>query len=74
MTLTPPTISVSAVAELLGISKSSAYEAARTNNLPTKVLKIGGRYVVPTKPLLEVLGLDELPVSSLTDEAPKEVA
>mgnify|MGYP002716910771 FL=1 len=70
----PPTISVSAVAELLGISKSSAYEAARTNNLPTKVLKIGGRYVVPTKPLLEVLGLDELPASSRTDELPKEVA
>lgn len=48
----PPTITVPVAAKLLDISASSAYAAARKGNFPTKVIQIGGRYVVPTKPLL----------------------
>lgn len=62
--MTTPTIPIPVAAKLLGISRSSAYEAARTGNFPTPVLKINGRYVVPTKPLLGVLGLDELPATA----------
>lgn len=61
MTNSPATISVPRAAQLLGISASGAYTAARAGKFPTKVIQIGGRYVVPTKPLLELLGLDELP-------------
>lgn len=61
MTTTPATVSVSRAAELIGIGRSSAYQAARNGSFPTKIIQIGGRYVVPTKPLLELLGLDELP-------------
>lgn len=64
MPATPPTITIAAAANLLGIGRSSAYEAARTGNFPAPVLKINGRYVVPTKPLLDVLGLDELPATA----------
>lgn len=61
MTTTPATVSVSRAAELIGIGRSSAYQAARNGSFPTKIIQIGGRYVVPTAPLLELLGLDELP-------------
>lgn len=42
---------------MLGIGRSSAYTAVREGNFPAKVIKIGGRYVVPTRPFLDVLGL-----------------
>lgn len=61
MSYIPATLSVGKAAELIGISRSSAYQAARNGNFPTKIIQIGGRYVVPTKPLLELLGVDELP-------------
>lgn len=62
--MTTPTIPIPVAAKLLGISRSSAYGAARTGDFPAPVLKINGRYVVPTKPLLDVLGLDELPATA----------
>ncbi|MCQ9329981.1 helix-turn-helix transcriptional regulator [Corynebacterium phoceense] len=57
----PATVSVRQAATLLGISFSGAYAAIRADKFPTKVIQIGGRLVVPTAPLLELLGLDELP-------------
>ncbi|MGX1739149.1 helix-turn-helix transcriptional regulator [Corynebacterium flavescens] len=68
--MTPPTITLAKAADLIGIGRSTAYQAVRSNEFPAPVIKIGGRYVVPTRPLLELLGLDELP----TDEDPKAVA
>lgn len=58
-----PTVSIRVAAELLGIGSSTAYAAARDGKFPTKIIRINGRYVVPTRPLLELLGL--------TDDAPK---
>lgn len=63
----PPTIGVHRAAAMLGIAPTSAYAAIRNGNFPSPVIQIGGRYVVPTKPFLALLGLDELP----TDEDPK---
>ncbi|MCX7444390.1 helix-turn-helix domain-containing protein [Corynebacterium sp. P7003] len=62
--LNTPTISVREAARLLGIGESSAYTAIRNNQFPTPVIKIGGRYVIPTAPLRQLLGVD----------APKEAA
>lgn len=59
-----PTVSLTQAAALLGIGRSSAYAAAREGAFPTRVIKINGRYVVPTKPLLDLLGLDELPATA----------
>lgn len=59
--MSPATTTLRAAADLLGISKSSAYAAARNGTFPTKVIQIGGRYVVPTKPLLDLLGIEEIP-------------
>lgn len=52
-----PTIPLPEAAKLLGIGKSTAYAAVRKGNFPVRVIQIGSRYVVPTKPLLELLEL-----------------
>lgn len=51
----PPTITVERAAEILGISRRSAYRAVATGGLPS--LKLGRRLVVPTPRLLEMLGV-----------------
>lgn len=43
-------------AEALGISKQTAYEAARRGEIP--VIRIGTRVLVLTGPLRKMLGLD----------------
>lgn len=57
----PPTVSIREAAKLLGIGASTAYAADRSDEFPAPVIKIGGRYIVPTQPLLDLLGLNELP-------------
>jgi len=51
---TRPTVTVEESAEFLGISRGSAYEAARSGELP--VIRIGRRLLVPTALLLRMLG------------------
>jgi excisionase family DNA binding protein len=53
----PPTISVERAARLLGLSRSAAYRAAATGQLPT--LAFGRRRVVPTFRLMQMLGIPE---------------
>jgi excisionase family DNA binding protein len=50
----PPTISVAETAVLLGISRSAAYRAAKAGQLV--VFRVGRRLLVPTAPLLRMLG------------------
>lgn len=47
------TITVEEAAQVLGISRSSAYEAVRRGELPT--IRIGRRYVVPRVALERML-------------------
>jgi len=49
----PPTISVEEAAELLGVSRSAAYRAARAGQL--KTFRLGRKLRVPTAPLLRML-------------------
>ena len=49
-----PTITVGEAARLLGVSRSSAYEAARRGQIPT--LRVGRRLLVPVPALLSLLG------------------
>lgn len=67
----PLTVSVQVASKLLGISASGAYAAIRDNDFPTQVIKIGGRYVIPTKPLLDLLGIDELPTEVTDADTPQ---
>ena len=54
------TLTVPAAAELLGISRNSAYQhAARDGHLAgVPVIRVGRRLLIPTAPLLDALGLD----------------
>lgn len=69
-TPTKRTVTLGEAAELLGIGRTTAYSAARAGTFPTPVVQIGSRWVVPTKPLLELLGMEELP----TDDEPVSAA
>lgn len=53
----PASMRVEEAAALLGISRGSAYEAARRGEIPT--VRIGHRLLVPTARLLEMLGCAE---------------
>ncbi len=49
------TISVERTAEVLGLGRTAAYEAARRGEFPTR--RLGRRIVVPVPALLEWLGV-----------------
>jgi excisionase family DNA binding protein len=52
---TQATISVEQAAQVLGLGRTAAYEAARRGEFPTR--KLGRRVVVPVPALLEWLGV-----------------
>lgn len=55
-------------AELIGIGRSAAYNAAKAGNLPFPCFRIGARWVVPAAPLAEMLGITVADVLGTTDE------
>jgi excisionase family DNA binding protein len=59
---TEPTLRVEHAGRLLGISRSTAYEAARTGQIPA--LRFGKRLVVPTAALLELLKAGRRPAAA----------
>ncbi len=62
-TSSPPTrltMSISEAAELLGISRTTAYELAHSGELST--VRLGRRILVPVNRLAELLGTDVAPV------------
>lgn len=58
----PPTISVEEAGDILGVSRRSAYRAAARGEIPT--LRIGRRLLVPTRRLMQLLGLDSQPTDA----------
>jgi excisionase family DNA binding protein len=51
------TITIEQTAELLGLGRTAAYEAARRGEFPTR--RLGRRVVVPVPALLEWLGISQ---------------
>ncbi len=51
----PATLTVEQAAEILGISRSSAYRAVARGEIP--VIRIGRRILVPTAKFLAMLGV-----------------
>jgi excisionase family DNA binding protein len=64
------TITVEESADVLGIARGTAYEAARTGQLP--VLTLGRRRLVPVPKLLALLGVAADPASEATAEVGPE--
>lgn len=53
----PAVVDVSTAARILGVGRTSAYDLVRTGSWPTPVLHLGRMIRIPTRPLLEYLGL-----------------
>lgn len=53
----PPTLTVAQAAEMLGVSRDSAYTAVRKGEIPS--ISVGRRKVIPTAAFLKLLGLEE---------------
>lgn len=51
------TITIEQTAELLGLGRTAAYEAARRGEFPTR--RLGRRIIVPVPALLEWLGVPQ---------------
>ena len=65
------TLTIPEAAELIGISRGSAYEAARSGEIAgVLVIRVGRRLLVPRAPLLAVLGVDEQTVNETADGDP----
>jgi excisionase family DNA binding protein len=54
----PAVVDVATAARALGLGRSTAYELARRDEFPCRVLRIGSSYRIPTADLLRVLGID----------------
>lgn len=52
-----PTMTVEESGELLGISRSTAYDAVRTGQIPS--IRVGRRLLVPTAAIRRMLQLDD---------------
>jgi hypothetical protein len=52
----PAVIDVVTAGRILGIGRTSAYRLAKDGQFPCRVLKVGRRYLVPTRELLSLLG------------------
>lgn len=53
----PPTLTVDQAAEMLGVSRQSAYTAVRKGEIPS--ISVGRRKVIPTASFLRLLGVQE---------------
>ena len=51
---------------VLGLGRTASHELVRRDAFPVAVLRIGTRYVVPTAPLLELLGISLDPDAGTT--------
>ena len=59
----PAMVDVVTAARALGLGRSKAYELAKADAFPCRIVKIGATYRVPTSDLLRVLG-DTQPTSA----------
>ncbi|GAB3435446.1 helix-turn-helix domain-containing protein [Flindersiella endophytica] len=53
----PPALTVEQAARLLLIGRSKAYQAVKTGEWPTRVLRVGRCIRIPTAEVLRLLGL-----------------
>ena len=54
----PVTVDVPTAARALGLGRSTAYELARRDKFPCRVLRVGSSYRIPTADLMRVLCIE----------------
>ena len=53
------TLTVDEAAELLGVSRGTAYEMIKQGEFPVEPLRVGRRILIPKHKLFQALGLEE---------------
>ncbi len=66
----PATVDIVTAGTVLGIGRTKAYELARRDQFPCRVLKLGRSFRVPTAELLRVLGAYDSGEAEVLDQAP----
>ncbi|MDA2812800.1 helix-turn-helix domain-containing protein [Nocardiopsis sp. RSe5-2] len=61
----PVTVDLRTAARVLGISSTAAYRLIHKGEFPCPVLRVGGRYRIPTSGLMHALGIEDRPVYSV---------
>jgi hypothetical protein len=51
---------------ITGLGKDEAYRAVKRGDFPVPVIKVGRRMIVPTAPIIRLLGLDEVGAADAT--------
>ena len=67
----PPLVDLMTAARALGMGRTTAYELARTGQWPTPILRVGGRFKVPTAPMLTLLELSTDPPPVVPPRQPR---
>jgi len=65
----PATVDLMTAARVLGLGRTKAYELAKQDRFPCRVIRIGDLYRIPTAGLLELLGVPAEPVTEATRNA-----
>jgi hypothetical protein len=55
----PATVDLMTAARVLGLGRTKAYELAKRDQFPCRVIRIGDTYRVPAAGLLDLLGIDD---------------
>ena len=71
----PAALEMAAACELLGISSWTGYELVKRDDFPVPVLHLGRAIRIPTRPLLDLLGIDpERPIAGVAAPATQQTA
>ncbi|MEU3056531.1 helix-turn-helix domain-containing protein [Streptomyces griseus] len=70
----PLSVDLRTAARAFGICPGTAYKLIRLGAFPCPVLRVGGRYRIPTAYLLRTLGIEERPVYAVPLEDDVESA
>ncbi|MGV9270265.1 helix-turn-helix domain-containing protein [Kitasatospora sp. NPDC003701] len=68
----PTVVDVRTAARALGVCPATVYRMLQRQAFPCPVLRVGGRYRIPTIELMRALGVDEHPVYSVEFSRPAE--
>ncbi|MFD9865587.1 helix-turn-helix domain-containing protein [Streptomyces alboflavus] len=70
----PLAVDLRTAARAFGVCPGTAYKLIRLGQFPCPVLRVGGRYRIPTSHLLRALGIEERPIYAVDLEAGAEYA
>jgi hypothetical protein len=66
----PPSVDLMTAAAVLGLGRTKAYQLAKDDEFPVRVIRIGDTYRVPTAGLLQLLGITEPEPGAVPPPAP----